>query len=145
MKCFVLFLLAVYGQIGLAQDLAAAKAFAGCYSLRIEGRLRNDYGNQVLPKQFELKTQRVSDGFVAINLDSRIRWDLSLSSWNVKDDGSLALNWSTGYVGWAIQLYRSGPNDLSGAARFWTDNGSERRSSRVVVRTARCGDSGNKS
>ena len=145
MKCLVLVLLAMCGRVALAQDLGEAKAFVGCYSLRVEGRPRVDYGEQFLPKQFELETRRVYDGFPAKSLDSRIHWDLSFSSWNVKDDGSLALNWSTGYVGWAIQLYRSGRDDLSGTARFWTDTGSEHRSSRVVVRTAKCGNSNGKS
>jgi hypothetical protein len=144
-KRLALMFLVAYGQVGLAQDRGAAQAFVGCYELRIEGTPRLDYGNQFLPKRFELKTQRSNGGFATKNLDSRVRWDLSLSAWHLNDDGSLTLNWSTGYVGWVIQLNRSRTDDLSGTARFWTDTGSEHRTSHVVVRTGKCGDSRDKS
>jgi len=145
MKCLVLILLAMFGQVGVAQDRGAAQAFVGCYELKVEGRPRNDYGNQLLPNRFELKTERVYGGFAAKNLDLRIHGDFLFSHWNVEDDGSLALGWSTGYVGWAIQLYRSGVDDFYGTARFWTDTGSKHPALRVVVRTAKCGESGDKS
>lgn len=144
MKYLFVVLLVTCGQVGLSQDREATQAVVGCYELRIEGRPRIDYGNQFLPKRFELKAEPVYGGFAAKNLDSRVRWDLPFSSWRIKDDGSVTLVWSTGYVGWDIQLSPSGA-DLRGTARFFTDTGSERRPSRVVTRSVRCGDSSDKS
>lgn len=144
MRWLLLALVVMCGQVGLAGDVEATHAFVGCYELRIEGRPRVDYGNQFLPKRFELKAEHAFGGFAVKNLDSRVRSDLPLSSWHLKDDGSISLVWSTGYVGWQIHLSRSG-GDLRGTAHFFTDTGSETRPSRVITRTVRCSDTSDKS
>jgi len=134
-----------YGQVGLAQEREPEQSFVGCYELRIEGRPRIDYGNEFLPKRFELNDKRVYGGFAAKSLESRVHWDLRVSSWHLQRDGSLMIDWSTGYVGWAIQLRKSGTDDLSGTARFWTDTDCGGRPSGVTVHTAKCTDLSGKS
>ena len=148
MKFLVVVLLVICAQEALAQDRGAEQTFVGCYELRIEGRPRIDYANQFLPKRFELKNKHVYGGLVAENLDTRVHWDLSFSSWHVNRDGSLTIDWSTGYVGWTIQLKRSGADDLGGTAHYWTDTDSDlliRRTSPVIVRNAKCDELKDKS
>ena len=125
MKTLFAILLIAYGQAGHAQDREAVTSLVGCYELRVE---RHQYvfdnaGHDVLPKRFELKAEHVYGGFAVKNLDPKIHWDLSLSSWRLKGEGDIEITFSTGYVGWTIQLNKSG-SEFSGTARFFTDTDS---------------------
>ena len=51
-----------------------------------------------------------------------MRWD-PLSSWRFKDEAEIEITFSTGYVGWTIQMNTS-DSDLRGIARFFTDTDS---------------------
>ena len=145
MKFWFLVFLVMCGQVASTQDRKAAQAFEGCYELRVEGRqpLLN-YGNQFLPKRFQLKAERVNGGYAVKNLDSKVRWDLPLSSWRLKGEQGVEITWSTGYVGWDIQLSSFGAEGR-GTARFFTDTGSDSRPKAVVTHTVECGDSSPKS
>jgi hypothetical protein len=111
-----------------AQEIGVTKQFAGCYVLRVVAQhpaSNRDYN--VLPKRFLLTSHpspydKDSAGkiFTARSLDPKIRWDLSLSSWTVTDDGYLQISWSTGYVGYGVKL---GWNKgfYRGSAHYWTD------------------------
>jgi hypothetical protein len=126
MKILLATLLVSLGQTTLAQD-QVVKELAGCYELRVERSkylFEND-GHQFLPKGIELTAERGALGrFTVRGFDSETRSDLPLSSWRVKDDGSVELGVGTGFVGWNFQFKRSG-SDLRGTARFWTDTDSE--------------------
>ena len=73
-----------------------------------------------------------------------MRWDLSmLSSWHLNSDGTLHVVWSTGYVGYHIQLGGTG-TELRGTARYFTDTDPVPpgpRTVKVVVQRAECKDS----
>ena len=125
MKILLATLLISLGQAMLAQD-QVVKELAGCYELRVERSkyVSENYGHQFLPKGLELTAERAALGRLAVRgFDSKDRSDLPLSSWRVKDDGTVELEVSTGFVGWHIQLKRSG-SELRGTARFWTDTDS---------------------
>lgn len=142
MRHLFLVLLVACAHAAIAQDGHAIQKLVGCYELRVEGpqRVLTNYGNQFLPKRFQLEAERgVLQGFYAKNLDSRVRWNLFLSSWQVKDDGNVVIVWSTGYVGWNIQLKPSGAG-FRGDAFFFTDTGSDSRPIRVLMRPANCKD-----
>jgi hypothetical protein len=146
MKTLLVILLIAFGQAGLAQDGEAVQAFVGCYELRVERSqvVFGNYGFKFLPKRFELKAEPVFGGFAVKNLDSKVRWDLPLSSWRIKDDGTIALDWSTGYVGWNIQFRQSG-SEFRGTARFFTDTDSGSRPFRTVAHKLTCEDARDKS
>src|SRR5260221_8219266 len=112
MKILLATLLVSLGQAMLAQD-QVVKEFAGCYELRVERSkyVFENYGHQFLPKGLEL-----TDVYSVRGFDSKVRSDMPLSSWRVKGDDTVELEVSTGFVGWHIQLKRSG-SDLTGAAR----------------------------
>jgi hypothetical protein len=147
MKMLLVVLLIAYGQWGLAQD-REPQAFVGCYDLRVERQKRvvDSYRREILPKRFELKAEHVYGGFAVKNLDSKIRWDLPLSSWRVKDDGDIEITFSTGYVGWTIQMKKSGA-EFRGTARFFTDTDSlpsKRDPLQSVAHKLRCEDARDK-
>jgi len=125
MKIPLAILLVSLGQATLAQD-QVVKELAGCYELRVE-RSKNvfeNYGYQILPHGLELTAERGAlGGFAVRGFDSKTRSDMPLSSWRVKDDGTVELEVSTGFVGWNFQLKKSG-SELRGTARFWTDTDS---------------------
>jgi hypothetical protein len=125
MKTLLVILLIAYGQAGLAQGREGVQAFVGCYALRVERHqyVFANYGREFLPKQFELKAEHVYGGFAVKNLDSNMRWGLPLSSWRFKDEGDIEITFSTGYVGWTIQMNKSG-SEFRGSARFFTDTDS---------------------
>src|SRR5690349_54773 len=104
MKILLATLLVSLGQATLAQD-QVVKDLAGCYELRVERSKYafENYGHQFLPKGFELTDILAVRGF-----DSIVRSDMPLSSWRMKGDGTVELEMSTGFVGWHIQLKRSG-------------------------------------
>lgn len=129
--------------------------FAGCYVLNALARHpAMNRAEDVLPKRFRLTSQPFpyhtdSAGkiFVARNLDSKIRWDLSLSSWTVTDDGYIQITWSTGYVGYGIRLGWS-KGSFRGTAHYWTDTDplpldlfTTRNSTAVHVDRVKCKDS----
>lgn len=125
MKILLATLLVSLGQVTLAED-QVVKELAGCYELRVERPkyfFEND-GRQILPKGLELTAERGALGRLAVRgFDSKTRSDMPLSSWRVKDDGTVELEVSTGFVGWHIQLKKS-DSELRGTARFWTDTDS---------------------
>jgi hypothetical protein len=143
MKALFLIFLLTCGHVVTAQDSKAAQAFAGCYELEVEGwqgwRLFRPSADDVLPKRFELTTRPIEEGFAVRNLDSKVRSNLPLSSWNVKDKGKIEIVWSTGYVGWNIQLSGSGTN-LRGTADYFTDAGPSAFSVRhkVLIHAVDC-------
>jgi hypothetical protein len=121
MKAVFLIFLFACGHAATAQGSKSAQAIAGCYELRAEGlHLFRSYADDFLPTRFQLTTRTIKDGFAVRNLDSNVHWDLPLSSWTVSDAGKLGIVWSTGFVGWNIQLSKSGTN-LRGTAQFFTD------------------------
>jgi hypothetical protein len=110
--------------------------------------------DDVLPKRFLLTSQpfryhkeSAEKIFAARNLDPKIRWDLSLSSWTVTDDGYLKIVWSTGYVGYGVKLgWNKG--SYRGTAHYWTDTDqlpldlfTTRNSTVVRVDRVECKDS----
>ena len=122
MRILLAILLIASGQAIRAQDQTLLGVM-GCYELRVERsrQVSENYGHQFLPKKLELTAEPGAFGWLAVkNVDSNRRWDLSLSSWSVNDDGTVELGLSTGFVGWHIHLKRAG-SDLHGTARFWTD------------------------
>ena len=144
MKMLLVILLIACGQAGLAQDSEAVQAFVGCYELRVDRHqyVFNNYGREFLPKRFELKAEHVNGGFTVKNLDSTMRWDLPLSSWRFKDQGDIEITFSTGYVGWTIQMNKSG-SEFRGTARFFTDTDStlsRRDPLRSVAYKVKCED-----
>lgn len=101
MKILLATLLVGLGQAALAQD-QIVEEFAGCYELRVERSkyVFENYGHQFLPKGLELTAERGALGRFAVRgFDSKTRSDLPLSSWRVKDDGTVDLEVSTGFVG----------------------------------------------
>jgi hypothetical protein len=129
--------------------------FAGCYVLHAVARHPTmNRAEDVLPTRFQLTgdpfpshTDSAGKIFVARNLDSKIPWDLSLSSWTVTDDGYLHIIWSTGYVGYGMQLSRS-KGSFRGTAHYWTDTDplpldlfTTRNSTAVHVNRVECKDS----
>jgi hypothetical protein len=121
----------------LAKSLMVAKAFAGCYELRVP----SDTPARELPTSFQLTMLR--DGatregptFIAQNLGPKAQY--SISSWKANSDDTISVSWSTGYVGYRLLL--SGSRDeLHGTARYWTDTGPGRGANRnpVTVRAQR--------
>jgi hypothetical protein len=86
----------------------------------------HEQGRRCFAKRFQLTshpypyhTDSAGKTFVARNLET-IRWDLSLSSWTVTDDGYLQIIWSTGYAGYGIKLGWS-KGSYRGTAHYWTD------------------------
>jgi hypothetical protein len=124
MRALFLVVFLMGGHLALGQGGTSTKLFAGCYELHFEGWhpiIASSSMNDFLPKRFQLTTQPFKPKwFVARNLDAKVREGLPLSSWNVKDDGRLEIVWSTGFVGWDIELGGSGAN-LRGTARYFTD------------------------
>jgi hypothetical protein len=138
-----------------AQEKVLTEQFAGCYVLHAVARHPAiNRAENVLPTRFQLTsrpspyhTDSVGKIFVARNLDSKIRWDLSLSSWTVTDNGYLQVIWSTGYVGYGIHLGWS-KGSYRGTAHYWTDTDplpldqfSTRNSIAVQVHRVECKDS----
>jgi len=123
MKTLLVLILVAYGQAVFAQD-QVARELVGCYELRVERSklVFENGGHEILPKRIELTADLGRLG--VRSLDSKSRWDLPLSSWRVKDDGTVELGLSTGFVGWNFHLKRSG-SELRGQGRFWTDTDSE--------------------
>jgi len=125
MKILLAILLVGLGQASLAQD-RVVKELVGCYELRVERsqHVFENYGHEILPKGVELTAERGALGRFAVRgFTSTARLNLPISSWSVKDDGTVELEISTGFVGWHIQLKKSG-SELRGNARFWTDTDS---------------------
>ena len=122
--CFIV--LMAGAQLSFSQTGASPESVAGCYELRLLHPL-GEAGAERLPRRFELTTRARSSSskkrFVAQNLDPKVRWDLSLSSWVAKDDGTVQIVWSTGFVGWDIQLSKSG-SELRGRTHYFTDTDS---------------------
>jgi hypothetical protein len=113
-------------QLTFSQSSASPESVAGCYELRVlEWRLFGE--PERLPRRFELTTRAYSSStkkrFVLRNLDSKVRWDLPLSSWTARDDGTVQIVWSTGFVGWDVHLNKSG-SEIRGWARYFTDTDS---------------------
>jgi len=109
-----------------SQTVGSTEAVTGCYELRLLNTL-GEAGAERLPRRFVLTTRAYSTStkksFVVRNLDPKVRWDLPLSSWNAKEDGTLQIVWSTGFVGWNIHLSKSG-SELRGRAHYFTDTDS---------------------
>jgi hypothetical protein len=137
-----------------AQEKAMIEQFAGCYVLHVVARHpATNRAGDVLPKRFQLTshpypyhTDSAGGTFVARNLET-IRWDLSLSSWTVTDDGYLQIIWSTGYAGYGIKLGWS-KGSYRGTAHYWTDTDPQpldlfttRNSTAVHVDRVECKDS----
>jgi len=151
-KLCLLLILASTG-LASAQETGATKQFAGCYVLRVVAQhpvMSGDY--DVLPKRFLLTSHpyhKDSAGkiFTARSLDPKIRWDMSLSSWTVADDGYLQIIWSTGYVGYGGRLgWNKG--SYQGTAHYFTDTDplpldpfTTRNSTAVHVLRVECKDS----
>lgn len=126
MKILLAILFIIVGQAVFGQD-QAVREVVGCYELRVKRSklVSENYGLQFLPKKLELTAENGALGGLAVkSLDPKARWDLSLSSWRVKDDGTVELGLSTGFVGWNFHLRRS-DSELRGTARFWTDTDAE--------------------
>jgi hypothetical protein len=129
-----LILVLTCGYVAWAQD-SRVQAFAGCYELRPEG----DRGN--LPRRLQLTDHPARKGLAVRSLDPKVRWDLSNSFWQLKGEKA-EVSWSTGYVGWDIQLSKD-ERGFQGKARFWTDTDSQfvsPRYSRVAVHAVDCGE-----
>lgn len=144
MKTLFAILLIVCGRTALAQDRGAVQAFVGCYELRVERKryIFDNEGRDVLPKRFELKAEHFNAGLVAENLDPNVRFDLPLSSWRIKSEEGIEITFSTGFVGWTIQLNKSG-SEYRGTARYFTDTDSQvskRDALRSVAQKLRCED-----
>ena len=111
---------------GLAKWYLQARQAAGCYELRVPGwNAADGKRNDVLPLRFELtiNLDPLRRGWLtARNLDPHVRYELIGSSWTVDSHGVLRLDWSTGYVGYNIQLSGSAEH-LRGMAHWWTDTG----------------------
>jgi hypothetical protein len=124
MKAVFLIFLLTCGRVVTARDSKAAQGFAGCYALEVEGwqgwRLFRPSADDDLPRRFELTTRPIEKGFAVRNFDLKVRSDLPLSFWNMKDEGKIEIVWSTGYVGWNMQLSGSSAN-LRGTADYFTD------------------------
>ena len=69
MKTLFLIFLAMSGPVATAQDGRTALLYAGCYELKVEGHLSRIYGEEDLPKRFELTSKPAREDFVAKNLD----------------------------------------------------------------------------
>ena len=154
MRRACLVFLFVSAHLALAQEniLLKSLAFVGCYELHIPTsdsasakRKKDDF----LPRRFQLTTRPSTENtFVARNLDSKVRWDLSiLSSWHLNNDSTLRVVWSTGFVGYDMQLSGSRA-ELRGTAHYFTDTDpyppdprTNRNSMTVVVQRAECKDS----
>ena len=146
--CLVLFFVSAHLALAQENTLLRSFAFVGCYELHTPTsdsasakRKKGDF----LPRRFQLTTRpSIEDTFVARNLDSQVRWDLSmLSSWHLNSDGTVHVVWSTGYVGYHIQLGGTG-TELRGTARYFTDTDPVPpgpRTVKVVVQRAECKDS----
>ena len=140
MKTLFVMLLIAYGQVGLAQDSEAIYAFVGCYELRVEKQEHVvNYGRDVLPRRFELKAEHAYGGFAVKNLDPKVRWSLPLSSWHFTGKGDIEITFSTGYVGWTVQL-KKWASEFRGTARFFTDTDpiSKRNPLQSVAHMLRC-------
>jgi hypothetical protein len=151
-----LFLLVVFtgAHFAVAQDIAVAEQLAGCYVLRVLTEHHTTRKVEILPRRFQLTTRPSSyqygtsrKRFVARNLDSKIRWDLSTSSWTVTNDGSLQIAWSTGNVGCGM-LVKGFKDSFRGTARYWADTDPDpfdarsiRNSIAVAVHRVECKDS----
>jgi hypothetical protein len=110
--------------------------------------------DDVLPMRFQLTsrpspydTDSAGKTFVARNLDSKIRWDLSLSYWTVTDNGYLQIIWSTGYVGYGVKLgwdrgsYRGTAHCFTDTDALPLDPFTARNSTAVHVDRVECKDS----
>src|SRR5258708_34341881 len=110
-------------RLTFSQAVGSTEAVTGCYELRLLNTL-GEAGAERLPRRFVLTTRAYSTStkksFVVRNLDPKVRWDLPLSSWNAKEDGTLQSAWRTGCVGWNIHLSKRGPG-LRGRAHYFTD------------------------
>jgi hypothetical protein len=136
----------------LAKSFVRAQPFAGCYELNVPAWAAEETRkNDLLPMQFQLTLQldpsSKGKGFVARSLDSRVHYTMT-SSWHVDPDGALALDWSTGYVGYRIHLITGSHQALSGTAYYWTDTDPHppkkaRSSMKVVSHRTECKDSTN--
>jgi len=143
--CFVALL--VSAPLAIAQSNAPLESLAGCYELRLPWW--SLASPKDLPRRFLLTTGRpvvcsvdsVKECFVARNLDPKVHWDYStLSSWSAKDDGTLQIVWTTGFVGYDIQLTKSG-TEFRGTAHYLTDTPPDLRVAlTVIVRRAECKD-----
>lgn len=140
LRVLLLGLLLVSGNVAAAQMGRAPQGFAGCYQLNVKGlHPAKTYGDQFLPKRFQLTTRPLKEGFVVRNLDPSVRWDLPLAFWDVKNESRLEITWSTGFVGWEIQLVGSYTAGLRGTARFFTDTDLHpSRAKSVVVHAVDC-------
>ena len=111
---------------GLAKWYLQTRQAAGCYELRVLGWTPAELKqNDVLPMRFELtlSLDPLRKGWLkARNLDPQVRYRMVGSSWNIDSRGVLLLDWSTGYVGYNIQLTGSAEH-LRGRAHWWTDTG----------------------
>ena len=106
------------------KSLIQAGAFAGCYEMRVPAwSVVEARRLDLLPLRFQLTSLSAqTDGiwFVARNQDPKVRHAMLFASWRVDPDGTIDLGWSTGYVGYNIQL--TGPAaELRGTAQYWTD------------------------
>src|SRR4029077_8469162 len=114
LPCVVLVLVSAHLAIAQENPLRRSLAFVGCYELRVPADHPSSAKKaDFLPKRFELTISPSSSkgAFVARNPDSKVG-DTSMlswmSSWNANLDGTLHIVWSTGYVGYDIQLGGSG-------------------------------------
>ena len=134
-----LILVLICGYVARAQDSQRVQAFAGCYELRLEGARVVTSGN--LPRRLQLTDHPARKGLAVRSLDPKVRWDLFNSFWQLKGEKA-EVSWSTGYVGWDIQLSED-DREFQGNARFWTDTDSQfvpPRYSRVAVHAVDCRD-----
>ena len=117
-----------------AQDSKTAHTFTGCYELKPAGWLSSVrlYHDEYLPRRFQLTMRHINNGLEVKNLDSNVRQDLRLSAWNVKDERKVEIVWSTGFVGWSIQLSGSDA-DFRGTAQFFTDTDTQPSSPITIV------------
>jgi hypothetical protein len=146
--CFIV--LAIGAHLAFAQSgTLSTESLAGCYRLQVLGWHVLSEANMRLPRRFILATQpypHSGSRFVARNLDLKVQWDLPLSSWSAKDDDTLQITWSTGFVGYDVQVIKSG-SEFRGLAHYFTDTDANlsptltpSNSLSVVIRRADCQD-----
>lgn len=122
----------------------------GCYELHVPETHSSKSKNtdDFLPRRFQLTMRpSINKGTWFVRpLDAKIQGSLMslISSWHTTLDGTLHIDWTTGYVGYEVRLNGSG-GELRGTAHYFTDTDPLPRINRdrpVVVRRVSCKESG---